>query len=215
MFLLNCSYTECCDVCNIPERSKTHAAEKSWFWTILKSQFSSADKRRIDSKRSIELAKLAREWSARAFLERVDGSETGVWWLSEKQREKRGRREKKKKKKKETKDTLWAFFLSRVRANCERTRAASDEQIASTWSSQLRKHVIRQPAGLTSGCRGTTATERVSVLSENVGREKNSSPEWRVAPAVDSAGWRHFLKILWSRTLFCWRLIVIKMVVRL
>ena len=128
MFLLNCSYTECCDVCNIPERSKTHAAEKSWFWTILKSQFSSADKRRIDSKRSIELAKLAREWSARAFLERVDGSETGVWWLSEKQREKRGRREKKKRKKKKRKTHFGhSFWVAFERIASERERRVTNK----------------------------------------------------------------------------------------
>lgn len=117
------------------------------------------------------------------------------------------------------------ILLSRVSSEfCEWMRVTYGR---STWFAAL-KHVIRQPASSTSGYRKKrrkikSPSTKTTLLKKNKMKSEKKEVEERYAGGKTEKqqcrksirGVAHFLKVLWSRTLFCWRLIVVKMVVRL
>jgi len=103
------------------------------------------------------------------------------------------------KKKKEIK----GHFVVRSVNECE-----SDETIAMRTWFVVFEHVIRQPASSISGHRWR---EEFGIFRSQI---KKRMWSWNCRRRSTLAGWRTFWRFFEVGTLFCWRLIVVKMVVR-
>jgi len=102
-------------------------------------------------------------------------------------------------KKKEIK----GHFVVRSVNECE-----SDETIAMRTWFVVFEHVIRQPASSISGHRWR---EEFGIFRSQI---KKRMWSWNCRRRSTLAGWRTFWRFFEVGTLFCWRLIVVKMVVR-